>query len=104
MKVLLIILLIIAVIALVMAFIALIKWPSSVYKNNPDERNPMENKKVVFVENDSEKENADGVRGHLMAIGDSEHKAGAYEKVFTLIINPLAPLGMHCGGGTNNGI
>ena len=82
MKVLLIILLIIAAIAFVMAIIALIKKPASVYKNKPDERNPMENKKVVFVENDSEKENADGVRGHLMAIGDSEHKAGAYEKVF----------------------
>ena len=89
MKVLLIILLIIAVIALVMAFIAFIKWPSSVYKNNPDERNPMENKKVVFVENDSEKENADGVRGHLMPIGDSDHKAGAYEKVFKRVFDVI---------------
>ncbi len=89
MKVLLIILLIIAFIALVMAVIALIKKPSSVYKNNPEERNPMENKKVVFVENDSEKENADGVRGHLMAIGDSEHKAGAYEKVFKRLFDVI---------------
>lgn len=89
MKVLLIILLIISVIALVMAVIALIKKPSSVYKNNPDERNPMENKKVVFVENDSEKENADGVRGHLMPIGDSEHKAGAYEKVFKRVFDVI---------------
>ncbi len=89
MKVLLIILLIIAVIALVMAVIALINKPSSVYKNNPEERNPMENKKVVFVENDSEKENADGVRGHLMAIGDSEHKAGAYEKVFKRVFDVI---------------
>lgn len=89
MKVLLIILLIIAAIALVMAIIALIKKPASVYKNKPDERNPMENKKVVFVENDSEKENADGVRGHLMAIGDSEHKAGAYEKVFKRLFDVI---------------
>lgn len=72
-----------------MAVIALIKKPSSVYKNNPDERNPMENKKVVFVENDSEKENADGVRGHLMPIGDSEHKAGAYEKVFKRVFDVI---------------
>ena len=89
MKVLLIILLVLAVIALVMTIIALIKKPSSVYKNKPEERNPMENKKVVFVENDSEKENADGVRGHLMAIGDSEHKAGAYEKVFKRVFDVI---------------
>lgn len=82
MKVLLIILLVICAIALIMAILALIKKPSSVYKNRPEERNPMENKKVVFVENDSEKENADGVRGHLMAIGDAEHKAGTYESIF----------------------
>lgn len=89
MKVLLIILLVIAAIALVMTIIAIIKKPASVYKNNPQERNPMENKKVVFVENNSEKENADGVRGHLMAIGDSEHKAGAYEKVFKRVFDVI---------------
>lgn len=89
MKVLLIILLVICVIALIMAILALIKKPSSVYKNKPEERNPMENKKVVFVENDSEKENADGVRGHLMAIGDSEHKAGAYERIFKRLFDVI---------------
>ena len=89
MKVLLIILLVIAAIALVMTIIALIMKPASVYKNNPQERNPMENKKVVFVENNSEKENADGVRGYLMAIGDSEHKAGAYEKVFKRVFDVI---------------
>lgn len=89
MKVLLIVLLVICVIALIMAILALIKKPSSVYKNKPEERNPMENKKVVFVENDSEKENADGVRGHLMAIGDSEHKAGAYERIFKRLFDVI---------------
>ena len=82
MKVFLIILIVIAAIALVMGILALIKKPSSVYKNMPEEKNPMEGKKVKFIENSSEKENADGVRGHLMAIGDTDHKAGAYEKVF----------------------
>lgn len=82
MKVLLIILIVIAAIALVMGILALIKKPSSVFKNKPEEKNPMEGKKVKFIENASEKENADGVRGHLMAIGDTDHKAGAYEKVF----------------------
>ena len=89
MKVLLIILLVICAIALIMAILALIKKPSSVYKNKPEERNPMENKKVVFVENDTEKENADGVRGHLMAIGDSEHKAGAYERIYKRLFDVI---------------
>ena len=33
-----------------------------------DYLNPMEGKKVVFVENSEDMENADGVRGHLIAI------------------------------------
>lgn len=43
-------------------------------------QNPMEGKRVVFVEDSRDKENADGVRGHLEAIGDSEYKAGFYER------------------------
>ncbi len=82
MRILLIIFTIIAAIFLIMALIALIKKPSSVYKNKPEEKNPMEGKMVRFVENSDEKENADGVRGHLEAVGDSNHKAGVYEKVF----------------------
>ena len=34
--------------------------------------NPMAGKKVVFVEDSNDKENADGVRGHLEAVGTSE--------------------------------
>ncbi len=64
-----------------MTVLAIIKKPGSVYKNEPDQRNPMEGKKVRFVENDAEKENADGVRGHLEAIGVTNHKAGFYEKI-----------------------
>ncbi len=81
MQVLLIILAVICSIALILALIAIIKKPSSVYKNKPEEKNPMQGKKVRFVENQAEKENADGVRGHLEAIGKSDHKAGFYEKV-----------------------
>ena len=56
------------------------KKPDTVYDNEPEQKNPLEGKKVVFVENEEEKENADGVKGHLEAIGDSDHKAGIYEK------------------------
>ena len=93
MRVLLIILIVVAAIALVMAVLALIKKPSSVYKNKPEEKNPMQGKMVRFVPNDSEKENADGVRGHLEAIGDSKHKAGAYEKVFKRLFDIILSFG-----------
>lgn len=41
----------------------------------------MEGKKVVFVEDSGDKKNADGIRGHLEAVGESQYKAGFYEKV-----------------------
>ena len=71
----------------VLTVIALIKKPGSVYKNDPSQKNPMEGKKVRFVEDENEKENADGVRGHLEAVGNTDHKAGVYEKVWKRIID-----------------
>ena len=79
-KVVLAILAILAVAFILMAILALVKKGGSVYKNAPEQRNPLEGKKVVFVENENEPENADGVRGRLEAVGDSQHKAGFYEK------------------------
>ena len=61
--------------------VAIIKKSKSVYKDKPEEKNPMEGKKVVFIENADEKENADGVRGHLEAVGESNHTPGFYEAV-----------------------
>ena len=78
-KVILTILAILAVAFILMVILALVKKKSSVYKNEPEQRNKLEGKKVVFVENENEPENADGVRGHLEAVGESQHKAGAYE-------------------------
>ena len=46
-----------------MALIGLLNKPSSVYRDDPNE-----------------KENADGVHGHLEAIGESCHKPSLYEK------------------------
>jgi len=64
-----------------MALAAVVKKPGSVYRNKPQERNPMEGKRVRFVADENEKENADGVRGRLEAVGEAEHKAGIYEKI-----------------------
>ena len=79
-KVVLTILAILAVAFILMVILALAKKKSSVYGNEPEQRNRLEGKRVVFVENENEPENADGVRGHLEAVGESEHKAGVYEK------------------------
>ena len=61
-------------------FVAMIKRPGSRYEDKPEEQNPMQGKMVRFVANESEKENADGMRGHLEAIGPTRHTSGFYEK------------------------
>ena len=56
------------------------KKGNSVYDDNSMEKNPFEGKKVVFVEDENDKENADGVKGHLEAVGDSVYKPSIYDK------------------------
>lgn len=59
---------------------AKIKKGDSIYMNEPSEQNPMEGKNVIFVKDDNDAENADGVRGHLEAIGDSDYHPSFYAK------------------------
>lgn len=61
-------------------FIAKKKKADSVFENDFEQKNPFEGKKVVFIEDENDNENADGVRGHLEAIGVSGHKPSFYEK------------------------
>lgn len=49
--------------------------------------NPMEGKKVIFVEDKDDKENADGVCGHLVSIGNSDYKPGIYEKFIKRVVD-----------------
>lgn len=56
------------------------KKSASVYKDQPDQKNPLEGKKVVFVADENEKENADGARGHLEAVGEAEYHPSFYER------------------------
>ena len=74
-------------IVVVMSVLAIVKKPESVYRNHPEEQNPMEGKKVIFVANNSEKTNADGVRGHLKAVGESNHKQELYEAVIKRVLD-----------------
>lgn len=64
----------------IMSILARKKKKSSVYEDDLYETNPFEGKKVIFVENDTDKENADGVKGHLEAIGDSDYVPGFYDR------------------------
>ena len=50
-------------------------------RQSSEYRNPFEGKKVIFVENPFEAENADGVRGHLEAVGDSDYIPNFYTRV-----------------------
>ena len=92
-KVILTILAILAVAYILMVILALAKKKSSVYGNEPEQKNPLEGKKVVFVENENEPENADGVRGHLEAVGESSHQAGFYEKYIKRGLDVLLSFG-----------
>lgn len=73
--------------------VALFLRPSSRYKSRSEERNPMEGKVVIFIEDNNEPENADGVRGHLEATGESHHKAGIYEKFFKRMFDVILSFG-----------
>ena len=57
---------------------AKIKKKDTVYTHLPEEKNPMEGKKVVFIEEESDPVNADGVRGHLEAVGESDFRESFY--------------------------
>lgn len=63
-----------------MKICANVKRKKSVYSNESSEQNPMEGKKVIFVTDINDPENADGVRGHLEAVGESDYCPGFYEK------------------------
>ncbi len=89
----LVVILILVGLFLVMYVVAMIKRPGSRYQDKPEEQNPMQGKMVRFVENENEKENADGVRGHLEAIGPSSHKAGLYEAVVKRILDLILSFG-----------
>ena len=89
----LVVLLVILGLFLLMYVIAMVKRPGSRYQDKPEEQNPMQGKMVRFVADESEKENADGVRGHLEAVGASNHKAGAYERVVKRCLDLILSFG-----------
>lgn len=63
-----------------MKILAKRKKASSVYEDDTEQQNPFEGKRVILVEDENDKENADGVKGHLQVTGDSNYKPSFYEK------------------------
>lgn len=94
MDTLLILFIVIIAIAVCMAVVGLIKKSDSIYANNPEEKNPMEGKQVLFVENEEDPPNADGVNGHLEAVGTTKHISSFYEENIKRFID----IGLSFGG------
>ena len=71
--------------ALLIAFIAMRfaakkQKDKTVYKDQPEEQNPMTGKKVIFVESEKDEVNADGKQGHLEAVGECAYTPTFYDR------------------------
>lgn len=68
--------------ALAGVMIAGVKIASNIQKKQcrEDSKNPFEGKKVIFVENEEDPENADGVRGYLEPVSASAYTPSFYDK------------------------
>lgn len=66
---------------------------NSVFANLSAEKNPMEGKKVIFVEDENDEENADGARGHLEAVGETSYHPGFYDKYVKRAIDIVLSFG-----------
>lgn len=69
------------------------KKADSIYENEPEQKNELEGKRVTFVHDESYKENADGVRGYLKEIGESNYKASFYDKYVKRSIDVVLSFG-----------
>ena len=71
---------ILAVTFVIMRIIAKKQKAAAYYEDETEEQNAMEGKKVVFVEDENDPVNADGVQGHLEAVEESVHYPTLYER------------------------
>ena len=69
------------------------KKGDSVFEKEKDQKNPFAGKKVVFVEDESDEENADVVRGHLEAVGETKKSKGIYDRYIKRAIDVVLSFG-----------
>ena len=72
---------------IVLYLVAKKKKGDSVYKKEKKDRNPFMGKQVVFVADEHDMENADGVRGHLESVGESCYRINIYERYIKRFID-----------------
>lgn len=77
----------------VMKKIAEKQYPKSVYEDQQEEQNKMKGKRVVFVEDENDPVNADGLQGHLEAVGTIEYLPTLYEKYIKRGIDVILSFG-----------
>lgn len=63
-----------------MSILAKKKKPASTFEDDESQKNPFEGKRVVLVEDENDKENADGVKGHLETVGEADYHPSFYER------------------------
>ncbi len=69
------------------------KKGDSVFEKEIEQKNPLEGKKVIFVEDENDEENADGVRGHLEAVGETKKSKGIYDRYVKRAIDIVLSFG-----------
>ena len=69
------------------------KKEDSVFEKEMEQKNPLEGKKVIFVEDENDEENADGVRGHLEAVGETKKSKGIYDRYIKRAIDIVLSFG-----------
>lgn len=69
------------------------KKGDSVFEKDMEQKNPLEGKKVIFVEDENDEENADGVRGHLEAVGETKKSKGIYDRYVKRAIDIVLSFG-----------
>lgn len=76
-----------------LSIVARMSKGDSVYTDDPGEKNPLEGKRVTFVSCESEKKNADGARGHLVALEEAKYSLHIYEKIVKRSLDKILSFG-----------
>lgn len=84
---------ILLIIFIILCIFGFLKKPNSIYNDHPELKNRMEGRKVIFIESIYDKENADGVRGHLKDVGESKRENTFYESYFKRLIDIVLSFG-----------
>jgi len=71
------------------SILAKMKKKDSIYQYDDAEKNQFEGKKVDFIYDNNELENADGVRGHLEIIGESDFKESFYSRYIKRFVDVI---------------